>query len=377
MSGSCVGVAGNISPPLCKIKSSTGKTILDKFQVITEFPKTDSDYIIDILAGIVRDKEIIFTQDGSIGILKDNKIEKEYLNRMTESSKVFTNDTKIKMQTTTISETFISSTGLWILYVDIKKNDDKTYSKQLYLLYNPIHREDYKNYFLNSRYTALKIFNTYCDTIGNKDNACYCIPSSDTNDHNRCVKKLYNDEAVRSLAMRSSPNGYAVTANNCPCYLSECGKARTSVASTSFIRNPVMRGTGDIPSDGLWGLDNCANRNVSFSICSQSFEVGGNLNAGDMDLSQTCGGGSSDTPTAPAATTAPEATAPSANAPSANAPATAPATAPLTPAPKGGLSAEVSLGPLGTLPMWLLILIILVMMIACGASSYMAFKKKS
>jgi len=370
---------GNLSPPLCKMINENETLYMDNLQKIRTFTKDDalnnSTLIIDVLTGKTPERSILFSVNGSIGILNKTtrKIDQSFLNAITSEQAIDRNSDVIEMTDPTKNEYFISSNGYWILYVDIV-------ASQVIILYNIFHREDFKQYFLKDRPARMKTFFKYCDEINNKDGSCYCIPSNTGLDGERCVKKLYNDESIRAMVKKDSLTAYNESANMCPCFLEECRQSYPKLPDSSFIKNPVLRRDNDA---GLYGLDECKKTNMTFTICNQTVTAGKDM-AGNSALSQNCGvtkeTSAPDTP-APATTTKPNASAPTTTTkPNASAPTTTTkpnASAPATTTKPGSSTQATSADEsVDGLPLWAIILIAVVALLILCMSSFLLIKSR-
>ena len=254
-----------ISPPLCAYLNNSSA----RFQKVNVFNDQDSAKIIDFLKS--DGKNVFFSSDGSLLLQQNGSTIGVYNNPLVQNASVTNTDSKIKMEKDGQTY-FISSNGLWALFVDTSK-------KTVTLLYNVVHRLDVNKQWSGDKQDRINnMFLDYCKTINNADPTCYCIPSTNANE--LCMIGLFNDEKAR-LEQKNKNQGvgiYTKMETVCPCLNASCEENYRHLNDDSFIKS--------ILSNTEFGLDNCSDKTLSFNICNQVIAAK-NIN-GNMNLGQKC-----------------------------------------------------------------------------------------
>lgn len=280
------------------------------FFKVKQFSLTDSEKIID---GINEKKDVFFDSNGNITIRenessvivfqwKNNLSKSEYTT--TEYDNIFyrkdSNELKRKI-TLPRTDFILSNDSNWILY---------TKDNICYVLYNPLHRKVFKNYYNNIlNFTQYqdnggkidKLFNMYCsiqkkrnqtenDIREYSDRSCNCIITEDGIDDMTGIRIL--DPTFRNAAKI-----------NYFCLAPSCFADNLEISENSFMFNSTNTKDGyrsrRIRSE--YGDVGCPEKPVT--ICNVALSSQGNINLVGTNLAQTCGIANQNYPTPPPSST--------------------------------------------------------------------------
>jgi len=274
------------------------------FFKIKQFTPEDSTKITN---AITNKKDVFFDANGNITIREPNSSDNifQWLNLL--SKKQYTasdydnifyrkdsNEQKRKINTLPRPDFILSNNSTWILY---------TKDNICYILYNPLHRQSFKNYYNNTlkptEYQDVsgkidKLFNIYCgiqkkrnltsnDIREYSDRSCNCIIQEDGIDDASGVK-ISNPQFRSEMKLAYF------------CYAPSCNSSSLEVSTSSF-----MDGTDGYRArrvKGEYGDSGCPARPVS--ICNIDITSAGNTNIVGSNLAQTCGFNSKTSQPAPA-----------------------------------------------------------------------------
>lgn len=259
-------------------------TKTSSFFIVKKFSSDESKLIKN---AIDLKNNVYFDDNGNLRIVQNEKITLDFQNPLhkikfnsTNPGNIFTSKSGTNDRPIYRKDLILNSDGRWILY---------TLNDICYILYNPLHRSSFKNYYLpnlkNDNTTILSsisnLFTKYCETLSSStinentprtyaDNSCNCIRIED------CI-----DNGVESKI--SDPKFRNSIGNNCLCIAPNCDK-NLYVSSNSFM-NPDD-GYKKIMIDKKLG-GKCPDQKLI--LCSTKIEAGGNVNLVGSKLSQTCG----------------------------------------------------------------------------------------
>jgi hypothetical protein len=266
------------------------------FFIVKTFSSSDSQKIID---GIYNKLNFFFDDHGNIKI-KDNDDEIfSFKNPLSTHVMDFSNPGNIfadkmlngQLLREIVRKDFIlNSNSKWILY---------TLDSVCYLLYNPLHRNSFKNFYnqklgpssngVASNSTFDNLFNKYCEitsspnNINNKslrkysDNACNCIRLDDCIDNAAGAK-------ITDIKFRNS------VGKTCTCIAPNCSdKQNLYIDNSSFMYsdyNSYARRIRNSLSDGK-----CPE--TKLILCSTNIDSAGNSNLVGTTINNVCGDGGS------------------------------------------------------------------------------------
>ena len=271
-----------------KIKSS-------KFFVVKKLNSTQSTLLSSIIDNNIRGNTdqgiILFDPNGNIAVLNvtDNQVSNIIPNPLGDQSNINDIGINVKNKKSFVDtnaagycndvNNIFSLPGLkWILHRDS--------SKEMYILYNPMHRKNVKDY-----YDSVKGINSLGDgqmsnliqqysnaftvrplSITNKETAVFSDPSC------KCFSDQYN--CVNDYAgFFMNGNDKNVVAWNCTCGAPGCKEDlvdKTSSFLTSFVEK-------------IQSSNNITNCGGKISICSMDIRAGGNVNLSSSQIDQSCG----------------------------------------------------------------------------------------
>lgn len=266
-------------------------TKTSSFFIVKKFSSNDSKLIKN---AIDLKYNVYFDDNGNLKIVQNENVILNFQNPLhaikfdsTNPGNIFTSKSGTNDKPIYRKDLILNSNGKWILY---------TLNDICYILYNPLHRTSFKNYYLqnlkndntNIISSVSNLFTKYCETLSSTidenvprtyaDNSCNCIRIED------CI-----DNAVGSKI--SDPKFRNSVGNNCLCIAPNCD-TNLYVSSDSFM-NPTDGYKQIMKEKKLGG--NCPDQKII--LCSTKIEAGGNVNLVGSKLSQTCGENAPSAPT--------------------------------------------------------------------------------
>ena len=305
------------------------------FFIITKFSVDDNNLIYN---NISNKNNLIFDNNGNIGIKNNNQIIKSWINPLnitpdSSSNSESTNQTRNVLDTTKTllnistqsgqgNQNFINSIPTkaimtlnlkFILYNVITTNSTTgIIYNQYYLLYNPLHRKKFKDYYnsipeehfnnngiannCNPTFNMSQLFNNYCNSLKVKDESTglssfidpTCLVLSDLPSLNQCsYSALLNSQGGNFVyetkditgAMSSALNN--ISNNILPLCLCQgnLGQYSLGAQNESFYPDLKTRIVGP-------NKNNCPN---SVNICTNIVSSGDNTNMSDIKTTNNCG----------------------------------------------------------------------------------------
>lgn len=256
---------------------------------------------------------LYFDMYGSIGVLNDNKIvEQVFKNPL--HSKIIGTDGNINLQDIYVNprpDFIISENGKWFLV---------TNTDNFQVIYNPIHRKSFKEYYQsfipNKNDITSNLFSydglTLKNSTSNKDNNIanlmdkYCEITSNSGSKEKGIRNyadvvcrcMSNDECIDdSMGGRTTDN----TARNSMGNLCYCGS--NSCKGLNSAGNPI-RDDDSFVTDTNLGFAEIVKSNskikcdskVEITICSVNFSSSGGITAKGVTVDQNCGGSKPEPP---------------------------------------------------------------------------------
>ena len=281
--------AGSNSSRWIKIKSSF-------FFIIKKLSASDAEIVSNVLDST--NGIIIFDENGNLEVQdNDNSVLLSVPNPIL--SKPLNIINSISVQNTknftsssnpgySASKNMICSVpGLkWILY--------RSGPKFVYILYNPMHRKNVKDYYEKVKSKGLYGDSSMRNLIQNYSNSLNIVPRSSSvvatyadptcncfNSLNDCVNEFTgqytNDTDTNSI-------GWA-----CSCSSAKCDPSNDLTDKDTSFLLPFKKNAQE--------LNNISNCSPQLTICKMDINAGGNVNFTDTKLSQSCGKKPNDTPT--------------------------------------------------------------------------------
>jgi len=262
---------------------------LSLFFKIKKFTPEDSKIITD---SINSKKDVFFDKNGHITIREPNSTTnifqwKNFLSKQEYTANKFDNifirkdgdESKQQINSLPRSDFILSNNSNWVLY---------TLNNICYILYNPIHRKSFKNFYNTLKSTEYQdsegnmnsLFNIYCklqkknNTMSDEinqysDRSCNCIIQEDGIDDMSGVK--INDVNFRSQ-MRDI---YFCKAPSCDSDNLEISENSFMYGDDGYKKRRINR-VGSCPS-------------ISTTICSLAINSAGNTNLVGTNIGQECG----------------------------------------------------------------------------------------
>jgi hypothetical protein len=213
-----------------------------------------------------------FNDSGAIIVKKDNEPSvldwKLPIALPSESRIEFPSGTNQVLAKNTSQKWFMSrSKGSWILY----NNNDK-----FVLLYNPIARQEFADFYKSKPGEAKGILVEYCQKTGLADNVCKCINyenkelniSGEDENAQFCMNNLFGNNTNRKYIKESNRNEYDSISSQCHCVNQECPND-----------HPLTNALRDIVK--------CLGVNIS--ICNTTLDAGRDFKSQNIDIVQQCG----------------------------------------------------------------------------------------
>lgn len=277
------------------------------FFIVKTFSSTDSDKIIK---GILSKKNVFFDNNGNLEIDDDSgNIVLKYKNILTTADFSKTNKGNIFVDLSTNNpinllrnDLIFSKNKYWMLY---------TKDNICYILYNPLHRQSFKNLYNKQSFDSSGATNTNLNFIFNQ----YCEIASLQNDTN--LKRSYTDNTCNCIRLddciddatgiHSSNLKYRNSIGlNCVCAAPSCDAK--DVSNTSFMFKDGSTGFKDRV---IKNLPNSTCPSIQNVICTAELSGAGNVNLVGSKISQQCGDSTSTNDTSvPTTTSAPTTTTP-------------------------------------------------------------------
>ena len=259
------------------------------FFIVKTFSLTESTTIIN---AITQKENVFFDKSGNITIrdTADNSLIFKWLNPLSKNLYTASKNDNIFIQKDAIisnqkveslprPDLIHSNNSTWILY---------SKDKICYILYNPIHRRSFKNFyntlpssdFDDSSGNISNLFNSYCSlqrengsssssVLNYADRACKCIIQEDGIDDAVGVKI-------------TDPNYRSKMRNNYFCNAPSCQVSNLEVSEDSF-----MYGTDSYYQRRVNKIGKCPDTNIT--ICSLAINSAGNTNLVGTKIGQECG----------------------------------------------------------------------------------------
>lgn len=246
----------------------------DKFLVIYTFTKDESTLIsnynkLTVLSSgtsgdsssvpVSSENELYFDSYGnvSVKVVNSTVILMNFVNPIPKDKKISYLSTNL-ISKNKRDKNFIFSPNLqWILYKDT--------SNIFCLMYNFIHTQLFRNYYIFNNNDAINIFRAYCNITQGQDQTCSCIPiNSDI-----CTNRILGTEIASSEKTKASFSGFETT-----CQYLEPGCLYYTSLDTSFLKD--------------YYAANPKPQSLTVTVCSQTFSAGGNMNIPVADIQQKC-----------------------------------------------------------------------------------------
>jgi cell division septation protein DedD len=268
------------------------------FFIAKTFNENESKIIID---EIQNNGMVYFDNNGNLEVddkttlavkLKyKNILSKNDFNDM-DKGNIFSNSTGQSI-TLIRNDLILSKNKYWILYTE---------NSICYILYNPIHRQSFKNYYNSQTFDSNgasnnllnNIFNQYCEIMSTQndtnllrtyaDGVCNCIREDDCID-NATGTRLTNKQARNSVG------------KNCVCAAPNCDDGDVTI--TSFMYKDGLTGFKD---RRIQTLPNKTCPSIQNVICTTEINAAGNVSLAGSKISQQCGN-QQETPAPTSATT--------------------------------------------------------------------------
>jgi hypothetical protein len=246
---------------------------IDKYFKLRTFSLEDSKLMSKALNSSFPLHNLYFNDSGVIFYESDNKNENKVWGNLITGKKEYVRVDPCEKAKIGQEYFFSSKNGNYILY----KNMDGTYS----LLYNTVPRSEFSRFYEAAPDAALSSAIDGCVATKGLDPVCSCINAEKTNEKDGkpeisfCMNDLFGGASARKAVKLSGSNrqGYDTISNICGCTNTKCNK-----------NHPFQKVFRD-PS----GTHKCPDGNLTVTICNSSFNAGGNLNTGQVNLQQSCG----------------------------------------------------------------------------------------
>ena len=267
-----------------QIKAPSGSGSFANFFIVKKLSPTDSQSVSSAIDSTTASKSnLIFDNNGNIqasGSLKiQNPLATKPVSILQADNKQF-QDSNIKGYCES-RDIIFSSNLKWILYRD--KND----ANQMYILYNPMHRQNVKDYYASISANNLNgddggfmrtliekyrnVFTIKALNDETKTQAKFAEPTCACYDRDNCA----NDAAGFYL----NPNARNITGPACACNSIACNYTQTQ-------ENKDKTGESFL---NLYLKKYMPEKCPTVSVCQMIFDAAGNINVKDANIQQNCG----------------------------------------------------------------------------------------
>jgi len=288
-SNSKLWISLNTKLPLKNTYNTIATGDIASFFIVKKFNQNDSNIIINN----INTNNIIFDNNGNIFIpdASRNKLF-SYTNILTNKPFNISSNTgedSVLINNPTNPSFIPSKNRYWILY---------TSNNIVYILYNPLFRETFKNYYKNlkDKTTVSPLLQKYCEiTAGTQsfgsrkfgDQLCNCLIPSET--INEIAGTSYSPNDIKLAAPKSfagivGQRASCMSSSTCFNY----DNSKTSLENSFFpdyVQNLIMNIGGAV--DPVTKLYNCPPSDNTF--CNQVINSAGNINISNTKLGQDCG----------------------------------------------------------------------------------------
>jgi len=270
----CPVGSGILSPVVWKFSNNTSA---NRYIVVQVLSQTDSTDVVSALRDPAKSIQVLFSDSGNIQFIKNGILLRSIKNNFSGLP-----DGAIAVSPTALlnSPTYNPSSGqnFFFSYSDGRWILDITDPNSVKILYNPVPRPEFVDYFYSNEGESQSVLYNLCrEKIG--DPVCPCLNDrgDPTGNNDFCMIDYFGgpqlQQAVKKKYGGSSVSGYDAIAPTCSCFNPTC------IAREA---NPFMK---------AYRCKNPCPTSMNISICETSFNAtgaGSSLSTGNLNLKQQC-----------------------------------------------------------------------------------------